>query len=55
MGTHQAEKLVAGLPWNIELLEDLAFVMEQGSICGLGQAAPKVVQSLLRYFPELVS
>ena len=37
------------------LLEDLALVMQEGSICGLGQAAPNVFLSLLRHFPEVLS
>ncbi len=37
------------------LLEDLALVLREGSICGLGQAAPNVFLSLLRHFPEVLS
>jgi hypothetical protein len=33
----------------------LAAVMRDASICGLGQAAPNVWQSLLRHFPEVLS
>jgi formate dehydrogenase len=40
--------------WNRVLLEDLATVMEDASICGLGQAAPNPLRSVLRYFPEEV-
>lgn len=32
--------------------EDLSAVMRATSACGLGQAAPMVVQSLMKYFPE---
>ncbi|WP_246155598.1 NAD(P)H-dependent oxidoreductase subunit E [Rhabdaerophilum calidifontis] len=34
------------------LLADLDHVMRLGSICGLGQAAPNPVASLIRFFPE---
>ena len=40
--------------WDTELLEDLACVMEDASICGLGQAAPNPIRSVIRYFPEEV-
>jgi formate dehydrogenase len=30
----------------------LAAVMREASICGLGQAAPNPMMSVLRYFPE---
>lgn len=33
-------------------LEDVAFEMVEGSICGLGQTAPLPVTSLVRHFPE---
>lgn len=34
------------------LIAELDQVMRDGSICGLGQAAPNPVRSLLRFFPE---
>ncbi len=37
------------------LLVDLEHVMRQGSICGLGQAAPNPVACLVKYFPESLS
>ncbi len=37
------------------LLEALAQVMQDASICGLGQAAPNPFLCLLRYFPEEVA
>jgi len=55
VGASLSKKLMADRPWNVDHLDDLAFVMEQGSICGLGQAAPNVIRSVLRYFPEQVS
>ncbi len=41
--------------WERELLEDLGHVMREGSICGLGQAAPNAFLSILRHFPEELS
>ncbi|HCY13399.1 MAG TPA: hypothetical protein DG414_06125, partial [Gammaproteobacteria bacterium] len=40
--------------WNVELLEELATVMEEASICGLGQAAPNPIRCTIRYFPQEV-
>jgi len=37
------------------LLEELAAVMTDASICGLGQAAPNLLLSVLRYFPDEVT
>ena len=54
VGTARAADLLEAGRWDAELLEDLAHVMRQASICGLGQAAPNVWQSLLRHFPEVV-
>jgi len=41
--------------WERDLLEDLGHVMREGSICGLGQAAPNAFLSILRHFPEEIS
>ena len=41
-----------GREGDIELLEDLAELMETASLCGLGQAAPNPVRSTIRYFRE---
>ena len=38
--------------WDEKLLEDLSKVMREASICGLGQAAPNPMDSILKYFPE---
>ena len=38
--------------WNISLLSDLATVMSDSSICGLGQAASNPLKSVIKYFPE---
>jgi formate dehydrogenase len=52
VGTEKAVKLMAAGPWNIELLNELATLMRDASICGLGQAAPNPLLSVLKYFPE---
>ena len=41
-----------GKPEDIELLEELARVVKDGSLCGLGQTAPNPVLSTLNYFKE---
>jgi formate dehydrogenase beta subunit len=51
-GTEKAVKLMSGGNWNAELLDDLAQVMGDASICGLGQAAPNPVRCVFKYFPE---
>ena len=37
--------------WDADQFQRLAQVMQDASICGLGQAAPNPVTSLLRFFP----
>ena len=51
-GTEKAVGLMQSGTWDAELLRDLSTVMRDASICGLGQAAPNPLDSLLRYFPE---
>ncbi len=51
-GTEKAVKLMAGGTWDPVILEDLAIVMADASICGLGQAAPNPLRSVLKFFPE---
>ncbi|MDO4799457.1 MAG: NADH-quinone oxidoreductase subunit NuoF [Bacillota bacterium] len=41
-----------GQAGDIELLEELAVKIKEGSLCGLGQTAPNPVLSTLRYFRE---
>jgi len=50
-GTAKAVDLMKREKWNLSLLEELATVMEDASICGLGQAAPNPLRSAVRYFP----
>jgi NADH:ubiquinone oxidoreductase subunit F (NADH-binding)/NADH:ubiquinone oxidoreductase subunit E len=51
-GTEKAAKLMAAGPWNEALLGELATAMRDASICGLGQAAPNPLVSVLKYFPD---
>ena len=37
--------------WDVARLQALAQTLRDASICGLGQAAPNPVSSLLRFFP----
>ena len=53
-GTLRAEQLMAARVWDQALFEDLAAVMADASICGLGQAVPNLWRSVLRHFPEEV-
>jgi formate dehydrogenase len=46
-------QLIAAGDWDETLIGDLEQVMRDGSICGLGQAAPNPVRSVLRFFGEV--
>jgi len=50
VGTEKMLTLLERDAWDVEALERLARVMMDASICGLGQAAPNPVLSLLRDF-----
>jgi formate dehydrogenase beta subunit len=52
VGTEKAAHLMANGPWDPALLDELAALMRDASICGLGQAAPNPLLSVLKYFPE---
>jgi len=52
VGTEKAVKLMQQGPWNVELLTELSTLMRDASICGLGQAAPNPIVSVLKYFPD---
>ncbi len=52
VGTEKAVKLMANRPWDEALLTELSDAMRDASICGLGQAAPNPLLSVLKYFPE---
>ncbi len=52
VGTEKAAELMAGGAWDEALLTELSQAMRDASICGLGQAAPNPLLSVMRYFPE---
>jgi formate dehydrogenase beta subunit len=54
-GTEKAVKLMEQGPWDTALLTELSNAMRDASICGLGQAAPNPIMSVLKYFPEELS
>jgi formate dehydrogenase len=54
-GTAKAEPLLEAPRWDAALLGELSRAMRDASICGLGQAAPKPFDSVLRFFPDEVS
>ena len=51
-GTEKAVKLMSGGAWDKALLKDLAQVMTDASICGLGQAASNPLTSVIKFFPQ---
>ncbi len=51
-GTEKAVELMKADKWDNDLLTELSDVMRDASICGLGQAAPNGLLSLLKHFPE---
>jgi NADH:ubiquinone oxidoreductase subunit F (NADH-binding)/NADH:ubiquinone oxidoreductase subunit E len=55
VGTEKAVKLMEQGPWDATLLSELAALMRDASICGLGQAAPNPLLCVLKYFPEELS
>jgi formate dehydrogenase beta subunit len=54
VGTAKAARLMAAPVWDARLLDDLAQVMGDASICGLGQAAPNPIRCVHKYFPHEV-
>ena len=59
IGTHRlVERLSGGGPGDLSLwideVNDLNDTMKKTSACGLGQAAPLITESLLKYFPDRV-
>ena len=55
VGTGKAAKLMLAATWDHGTLEDLATVMVDASICGLGQAAPNPIRCIHKYFPNEVA
>lgn len=52
VGTEKAAVLMEQPVWDQPLLEELCQVMQDASICGLGQAAPNPLRCAIKYFPE---
>ena len=52
VGTEKAVALMERPEWDTDLLAELSQVMRDASICGLGQAAPNPLQSVIKHFPE---
>jgi NADH:ubiquinone oxidoreductase subunit F (NADH-binding)/NADH:ubiquinone oxidoreductase subunit E len=52
VGTAKAVTLMAQPKWDLPLIADLSQVMRDASICGLGQAAPNPMDSVVKYFPQ---
>lgn len=54
VGTDKSAELLKAPKWDSALLKELAQVMMDASICGLGQAAPNPILCVLKYFPHEV-
>ncbi|HSW18479.1 MAG TPA: NADH-ubiquinone oxidoreductase-F iron-sulfur binding region domain-containing protein [Ramlibacter sp.] len=52
VGTDKAARLMQAAQWDMATLGDLADVMGDASICGLGQAAPNPIRCVQKYFPH---
>jgi len=52
VGTAKALQLMQQPVWDQALLKELSGVMIDASICGLGQAAPNPVLSVMKFFPH---
>jgi len=50
VGCEKAVKLMQADNWDADLLTELSQTMRDASICGLGQAAPNPMESVLKYF-----
>ena len=51
-GCEKAVQLLEKETWDKPLLKELSTVMQDASICGLGQAATNGLNSVFKYFPE---
>jgi formate dehydrogenase len=51
VGTAKTVELMKAQRWDMPVLHDLAQVMSDASICGLGQAATNPLKSVERFFP----
>ncbi len=54
VGTAKALQLMESPRWDQGLLEELSGAMADASICGLGQAAPNPIRTVIKYFPKEV-
>jgi formate dehydrogenase len=54
VGTEKALHLMNERRWDQPLLQELSQAMMDASICGLGQAAPNPMLSVMKYFPREV-
>ncbi len=54
VGTSKALQLMEAPRWDQGLLEELSGAMADASICGLGQAAPNPIRTVMKYFPKEV-
>jgi formate dehydrogenase beta subunit len=55
VGTAKALNLMEKKSWDQGLLEELSGAMADASICGLGQAAPNPIRSVMKYFPKEIT
>lgn len=55
VGCEKAVKLMQAGPWDEALLGELTTAMADASICGLGQAAPNPIRTVMTHFKEDVS
>jgi formate dehydrogenase len=54
VGTEKALHLMKARQWDKPLLQELSLAMMDASICGLGQAAPNPMLTVMKYFPKEV-
>ena len=52
VGCEKAVKLMEKKEWDTELLKEVCETMVDASICGLGQAAPNAIKSIIKYFSD---
>jgi formate dehydrogenase len=52
VGTAKALQLMKSGAWDQDLLKELSQTMVDASICGLGQAAPNPMLTVMKFFPR---
>ena len=55
VGTEKAARLLEAPVWDQSTLDDINAVMEDASICGLGQAAPNPIRCVQKYFAHEIT